>query len=548
MIQQSFQPPFSPLARTPGSRIESFPESHALQFDGHPRLVPLISNQRINRVLSRFTPSLPPERPRGEKIFEPSSEMRIRLKRLGQTLDKIYPSEKGVAGEIRIKPISPPFPPTHPLSIERGFEYSPELEEIKELREKLVQKEEELSQEKSREKLLNEKIKIYQEQTANLTAKTQILTQEIEETETKLSDLRNETSTLRQKEAQEEPGYEQVQVRVTELKDSLEQSRQLIENLREKTAEKEKLLQKTLAASEEERRKAQMAISGGKSTEALVKNLSVALQNAREELKSAETQKIDPAILQVKEEQIQKLTERLQQKEEEAQTTKEKAEKLGSQFTEEEKLKNEIEQLKKNIINLQNQNQTQTQKLESEEGELAKLRVSVQSLSSENQKKQVKLQERERHLKELHSQKEKIASFADEVSQKLSKIQSEKHLETIVEAELGKEKQKKPVIKVIPAKTEEVLIKPLTNLPNAVNGMVMTADGNLIENAVVIIKDKVDNSLRALHTNELGQFLVATPLPNGTYHIEVEYKDKKFDILETELTGEVLAPIEIKAK
>ena len=56
--------------------------------------------------------------------------------------------------------------------------------------------------------------------------------------------------------------------------------------------------------------------------------------------------------------------------------------------------------------------------------------------------------------------------------------------------------------------------------------------------------------LRALKTNKLGQFAASTPLPNGTYFMEVEDPRDRFvfDRIQISLNGTILPAIEIVAK
>ena len=88
----------------------------------------------------------------------------------------------------------------------------------------------------------------------------------------------------------------------------------------------------------------------------------------------------------------------------------------------------------------------------------------------------------------------------------------------------------------------------LTNQPNIINGSVVDAQGQLIPGVVVVVKNAQGESKRALKTNKLGQFVVTTPLSNGTYSVEVDKKGLSFDIMKVELTGSVLQPILIKSK
>ena len=84
--------------------------------------------------------------------------------------------------------------------------------------------------------------------------------------------------------------------------------------------------------------------------------------------------------------------------------------------------------------------------------------------------------------------------------------------------------------------------------PNVVAGMVVDDKGNIVENAIVTIKDHEGNVARAQKTNKIGQFFIATPLENGDYEIEVEKEALSFDIIKIKLEGKLVLPIEIRAK
>ena len=71
---------------------------------------------------------------------------------------------------------------------------------------------------------------------------------------------------------------------------------------------------------------------------------------------------------------------------------------------------------------------------------------------------------------------------------------------------------------------------------------------HIIENAIVTIKDDQGNISRAQKTNKIGQFFIATPLQNNKYQIEVESQGHSFAIIDLELKGETVPPIEIRAK
>ncbi|HCQ92587.1 TPA: hypothetical protein DIU13_01240 [Candidatus Beckwithbacteria bacterium] len=62
------------------------------------------------------------------------------------------------------------------------------------------------------------------------------------------------------------------------------------------------------------------------------------------------------------------------------------------------------------------------------------------------------------------------------------------------------------------------------------------------------IKDNQGHPVRALKSNKLGQFFIATPLPDGIYQIEADHPDHAFAIIKLEAKGEVIPPLKIQAQ
>lgn len=99
------------------------------------------------------------------------------------------------------------------------------------------------------------------------------------------------------------------------------------------------------------------------------------------------------------------------------------------------------------------------------------------------------------------------------------------------------------------AKTNKALPFPNPpSVPNLVVGMVLGPEDEMIEGALIEISDSQGIPVRALKTNKLGQFRIATPLPNGTYEISVEKEGYKFDIIKLEAKGEIINPLEIRGQ
>lgn len=83
--------------------------------------------------------------------------------------------------------------------------------------------------------------------------------------------------------------------------------------------------------------------------------------------------------------------------------------------------------------------------------------------------------------------------------------------------------------------------------PNILTGLVTTAEGNGIENTIIeIIEASSGIPARALRTNRLGQFQIATPLNNGSYTIQAEKAGLEFEPVRIEAKGQIIDPIIIQ--
>lgn len=105
---------------------------------------------------------------------------------------------------------------------------------------------------------------------------------------------------------------------------------------------------------------------------------------------------------------------------------------------------------------------------------------------------------------------------------------------------------KKPAVEAKISPTLPIPAPPTR--PNILVGMVLDQQGDLLEGAILEIRNSKGMPVRALRTNKLGQFQIATPLENDLYEIEIEKEGYTFDIIKIEVKGEVIPPIEIRAK
>ena len=68
---------------------------------------------------------------------------------------------------------------------------------------------------------------------------------------------------------------------------------------------------------------------------------------------------------------------------------------------------------------------------------------------------------------------------------------------------------------------------------------------------MVVIKNGRGETVRAIKSNALGQFVLLTPLSNGMYNIEIDQFRKSgysFDIISVEAKGEIIPPIEFTGR
>lgn len=87
----------------------------------------------------------------------------------------------------------------------------------------------------------------------------------------------------------------------------------------------------------------------------------------------------------------------------------------------------------------------------------------------------------------------------------------------------------------------------LPDTPNIVMGIIKDPRGRVMPNILVEIMDTQGIPVRAFKTNSLGQFMAATPLPNGEYNVLLEdpKKQNEFGPIQMSLTGEIFQPLEI---
>lgn len=102
--------------------------------------------------------------------------------------------------------------------------------------------------------------------------------------------------------------------------------------------------------------------------------------------------------------------------------------------------------------------------------------------------------------------------------------------------------------RVAPLFDKDLPLPTAPESPNLITGMVVTYDGRLIPGAIIETCNNQGQTVRALKTNKLGQFFIATPLLNGQYELKAEHPKESFDIISLKVEGKIIPPIKIRAK
>lgn len=185
-------------------------------------------------------------------------------------------------------------------------------------------------------------------------------------------------------------------------------------------------------------------------------------------------------------------------------------------------------------------------KLEKETQELTgKITALQQELARETVTRE-RFLEIQAQLSQLLSEKERLSKELIELKRRLAEKP-----ETPVKPEALAQAPGEETVKVVmPAVGPKIGMPHPPTIPNTPSGIVKTQKGAILPGILVEIRNAEGTPVRALKTGKLGQFAVATPLPDGTYtlHLEDPQKIFYFDIIQVSLTGEIVSPLEIFAK
>lgn len=183
--------------------------------------------------------------------------------------------------------------------------------------------------------------------------------------------------------------------------------------------------------------------------------------------------------------------------------------------------------------------------------ELTMLKLQLEALQKELQTKNVV----ESRLLDLQKQMSEVMAQREATEKELVRLRQMSQMRMPQQPQksagfIGKTTNE-PTVKVMGMDAAlKAGLPKLTTFPNVVTGIIKDYDKNLLPGVLVTVKDKEGVPLRALKTNKLGQFAASTPLPNGTYLVEVEDPREKylFDRVQITLNGAVMPAILIAAK
>lgn len=152
-------------------------------------------------------------------------------------------------------------------------------------------------------------------------------------------------------------------------------------------------------------------------------------------------------------------------------------------------------------------------------------------------------------VSELESQLQETLKEKEELEKQLLLLQKKIQAQQAVYApSTATPKQETQNVRKIPKSMANAIGIPIVaEVPNLIAGVVKDPRGNILPNILIEVKDQESNPIRAFKTNGLGQFVSATPLLNGTYTIEFEDTEgkNKFDVIELNVVGEIIQPIEV---
>lgn len=100
---------------------------------------------------------------------------------------------------------------------------------------------------------------------------------------------------------------------------------------------------------------------------------------------------------------------------------------------------------------------------------------------------------------------------------------------------------------IAPSFAADAILPEKPERPNLIAGITVDKDNKIIPGVILEIRDNQGFPVRALRSNKLGQFFIATPLPDGIYEIHAEQGGFQFAIIRLEAKNEIIPPLKIQA-
>lgn len=198
-----------------------------------------------------------------------------------------------------------------------------------------------------------------------------------------------------------------------------------------------------------------------------------------------------------------------------------------------------------------NKDSEQVTKIEKQSHELeAKLR-ELESQLKQKTESESRVYELQKQLTQVLSERKNMENELMSLRDRISRPQMAHPAPTRTATVATPQVPAKSSVRVITSDTAVRAGLPrLTSIPNVVTGIIKDHENNQLPGVLVTVRDINDIPLRALKTNKLGQFAASTPLPNGTYYIEVEDPRSRyiFDRIQVTLSGGVVPAVEVSAK
>jgi len=205
-------------------------------------------------------------------------------------------------------------------------------------------------------------------------------------------------------------------------------------------------------------------------------------------------------------------------------------------------LKTEINKMKierDGLLGQLNESQNRFMALREQQAKSANANVEITQLKA-------KLAQVESEKEDVEQKSIKLEALVTELREK--SVQTGEMKQVIIPKEAPEKARGVPVRIVHPSPAIGRMAPQLTTIPNVVNGIIKDERGMLLSDVVIVVKDSVGNPVRALKSNKIGQFAISTPLPDGTYTMEMENPENEFDVVQISLEGKVMPPIEIRAR